>query len=87
MDDQPPKPSYDAPFEAMKDRIVHNAGSTFGGAAVIVPPEGGGEPIELLMLDAKGDPAQFWGSIASRIQIVLANLQDQQRNQVGFGRR
>lgn len=66
-------------FTTMAVRIEHNANSTFGGACVIIPPEGGGDAIELLLLDASADPAQFWSTIATRIQVVLTKLDDQKR--------
>ncbi len=74
-------------FHAMADSIDHNSGGTFGGAAVIIPPADGGEPIELLILDLKADPAQFWSTIKTRIEIKLAELDEQRRNQKAFGMR
>ena len=76
------------PFTKMAERIAHNTDSTFGGAVVIVPPgQSGGEPIELLMLDAQGDPAQFWSTILTRIQVQMSKLQDAERVAQSFGRR
>lgn len=88
-------------FRKMAERIDHNApttpvtivppaqgvpvSSTFGGAAVIVPPAQGGEAVELLVLDAKGDPAQFWGTILTRVQMEVRQLEDKQRIMQGFG--
>ncbi len=74
-------------FHAMADNIDHNGGSNFGGACVIIPPENGGEPIELLILDLKADPAQFWATIKTRIEIKLAELDELRRNNQAFGRR
>ena len=74
-------------FTAMAAAIEHNAGATFGGAVVIIPPPNGGEPIELLILDLKADPAQFWSTIKTRIEIKLAELDERQRSQQAFGRR
>ena len=74
-------------FRTMAQAIDHNAGETFGGAAVIIPPANGGEPIELLILDLKADPAQFWSTIKTRIEIKLAELDDLRRNNQAFGRR
>lgn len=74
-------------FTAMAISIVHNAGNNFGGACVIIPPANGGEPIELLILDLKADPAQFWATIKTRIEIKLAELDELRRNNQAFGRR
>ena len=74
-------------FTAMAAAIEHNASATFGGAVVIIPPINGGEPIELLILDLKADPAQFWSTIKTRIEIKLAELDEKQRSQQAFGRR
>lgn len=75
------------PFFRMCERVKHNADSKFGGAVVIVPPTGAADAIELLMLDAQGDQAQFWSTIMSRIQVVIQNLQEKERVAAGFGRR
>lgn len=74
-------------FRAMAATIDHNALATFGGAVVIVPPANAGEPIELLILDLKADPAQFWSTIDTRIKIKLAELDERQRANQAFGRR
>ena len=47
---------------------------------VIIPPGTTGEPIELLMLDAQGDEAQFWSTILTRIQMVIQKLSERERN-------
>ena len=68
----------------MADRIDHNdKTSTFGGAIVIIPPDQGGEPVEILILDSQGDPGQFWSIVTHRVQAAITAL-DAQRNQ-GFG--
>lgn len=74
-------------FFQMRELLQRNEGMTFGGAVVIVPPRNAGEQIELLMLDAQGDPAQFWSTIQTRIAIVLDKLKEQERNVSAFGRR
>lgn len=75
----------DVYFSAMAQRIIHNSGATFGGAAVIVSPSGKAQ-VELLMLDEAADEAQFWATIKTRIEIRIAELNDMQRNQRAFGR-
>ncbi len=64
-------------FRAMADRIERNP-SEFGGACVVIPP-GGGEGIEFLLIDAKGDVAQFFGAILTKVQVVMEEMKDQQR--------
>lgn len=68
-------------FRAMADRIERNP-SEFGGACVIIPPTGDG--IEFLLIDVKGDMAQFYSAIQTKIQIALKELEDQQRRLQGF---
>jgi len=53
-------------FREMAEKIAHNVDSSFAGAVVIVPPDGGGEPISLLILDSTKDPIQFWSLIEAR---------------------
>lgn len=68
----------------MAARIDHNAEtSTFGGAVVIIPPDQGGDPIEILILDSQGDSAQFWGTVTHRVKAAIDQL-DEVRKQ-GFG--
>ena len=74
------------PFEVMAERISRTTDMPCGGAAVIVPPEGAGEPIEILVLDASADPAQFWANLVSRIQIQVQKLDDVRRVGMAFGR-
>ena len=73
-------------FTKMAARITHNQDATFGGAAVIMPPANGGEPIELLILDSKSDPAQFWGAILSRAQLEVNTIRsaNEMRQMTGF---
>jgi len=74
-------------FKNMAARIEHNADSKFGGAVVIYPPDEGGDPIEVLLLDQASDPVMFWQTVQSRIAIVLETLKDKQRQSAAFGRR
>ena len=75
------------PFFQMRERISKNTTDTFGGAFVVVPPEGGGDPLETLILDSKQDPAQFWNLLMTKCQIMLAELDQKQRSNASFGRR
>lgn len=77
-----------AALRRMADHVDRNRdANSFGGIAVIVPPSGGGDPIEVFILDSRGDVGQFYATIQSRITMRLSDLQDQQRVNQGFGRR
>ena len=72
----------------LADQIDKMDADKFGGCAVVVPPQDGGDPIEFLIIDPKKNAAQFFGTIKTRIDsemVALENLQRQQ--QAGFGRR
>ena len=81
------KPDFDpaGAFREMVKAIEHNKDQPCGGAVVIVPPQGGGDPIAFMTIGA-ADLAQFYGNITSRVQIVLQGLQDKQSLASGFGR-
>lgn len=67
-------------FRKMADDIMHNADNGFGGAFVIIPPVGGGNPISVLLLDSANDAAMFWGLIGPKAQMALQELMDKTRN-------
>lgn len=73
-------------FRDMADDVERNSTAGFGGALVIVPPEGGGDTIKTLILDGSGDLALFWNSVITKAQIMLAQAEHQRRQQGGFGR-
>jgi hypothetical protein len=69
-----------APFARMANRIRHNeqfSADNFAGAFVIMPPSG--DPIEVLILEPAANEAVIWGQIKARIEMKLADLEDQQR--------
>jgi hypothetical protein len=74
-------------FRQMADRIELNKDSGFGGACVIIPPSGAGDPIEILLLDHSADIAQFYSTVATRIQRVVDETSTQNQIATGFGRR
>lgn len=75
-------------FTVMADRLLLNKADSFGGAFVIIPPTGGGEPIETLVLDKDQDAAQFWSIVKTKAQMTLDALDLVARNQqAGFPRR
>jgi hypothetical protein len=67
-------------FRLMAARIEHNTESTFGGAAVIIPPQvtGQEQPIEVLLL-GDGDPAQFIATVVTRLQLLAQQIDDYKR--------
>lgn len=75
-----------APFAAMAEQIRHNGSTSFGGAFVIVPPAIGGEPIVTLVLDPRQDPILFWSSVKSKVDMVLAQLDEAARGHQAFRR-
>ena len=90
MNDEPQAPTKDEPFSQMAERIKRNVADGFGGACVIVAPDNGGDPIEILIVVPKGgkmDLAQFYATITSRIQTTLEELNQQNAVAQGFGRR
>lgn len=76
---------YGDHFRAMAERIERNP-QEFGGAVVIVPP-GGGEPIEFLLIDTKGDVGQFLGTVKAKLEVYVEGLRSQQQGQQGWPQR
>ncbi len=72
-------------FSKMAAALDHNSASGFGGAWVVVPPEGGGEPIETLILDSKQDAAQFWSLLQAKASVMIAEIEEKKRTQGAFG--
>lgn len=75
------------PFARMASRIEHNdlPGERFGGAFVIVDPEGNIK--ELLMLDNNQSPAMFWSNVKTIAEMAIAELEERQRALQGYGYR
>lgn len=74
-------------FRAMADKIDLNKAATFGGAVVIVPPNEGGDPIEILLLDNQADVIQFYATINARVTRNVNELETRNRTNQAFGRR
>lgn len=72
-------------FARMTAKVVQNEQNEFGGAFVIVPPEGAGEVVETLILDRQSDPIQFWKMLMEKAAATVSRLEDQARNQSAFG--
>jgi len=87
MNDEAQIPSNADRFRKMAERIDHNADAGFGGACVFIPPSGMGDAIEVLILDSANDPAQFYSTVATRLQIALDKLTNQAQVAGVYGRR
>lgn len=86
MSDQNATPDNAALFREMADRIKLNEANGFGGAVVIVPPKGATGITSLMVED--GDPAFFWSTLKSRIDLMINQLAEQEaRQNQPFGRR
>ena len=72
-------------FDRMAARVRLNAEQGFGGAFVVVQPDGVAQ--EMLLLDNAQNPAIFWSLIKTRAEIAIAEIEDAQRQGGGFGRR
>lgn len=74
-----------SPFRAMAERIDLNRDQAFGGAFVIMAPDGTCH--EMLLLDGGQFPAVFWSLVQTRAQIVLQQAEEnERRGMTGFGR-
>ena len=71
-------------FKAMSERIERNGLENFGGAAVIVSPDG--KVISVLMVDESKETSQFWGLLKTRVQLEIQAATDSQRLGNAFGR-
>lgn len=74
-----------APFAEMADRIKANTEADFAGAFVVCPPEG--EPLTLLLLDNRKNPAVFWSMLKSHAEIALNEMAERERVQGWSGGR
>ena len=81
-----PKQTIADLFRRMADRLEHNADDPFGGCFLICPPEGGGNVIETLILDASQDPSQFWILLKAKCDVNIQQIDQQARKTGAFGR-
>ena len=70
----------------MADKIELNEahGSDFGGAVVIVPPEG--DPIEILILDSRKDAMHFWTQVKTVVDVATNDHLVKMKKEQSFGR-
>ena len=82
-DDQPdPSEARAALFDQMAAQIRLNKDAKFGGAFLMVPPDG--DPFSSLMLN-QDQPSIFWAAVQTLANMALSTLELAQRKQ-GFGR-
>lgn len=82
----------DDPFEAvantfrkMGDLVTKNIGEKFGGAFVIVDPDG--KQVESLFIN-EGTAGLFWGTLKAIVEQQLSEIDSKERNlRAGFGTR
>lgn len=67
-------------FDAMAAQIRLNKDATFGGAFLMVPPEG--DPFSSLMLN-QAEPSIFWAAIQTLSKVAL-DILDRSQRQSGF---
>lgn len=72
-------------FRAMADRLGDNASHPFGGAYVIIPP-GDSEAMQVFVIDAQHNPAQFFMLLEAKIKFALEQIEIEERRKQGFGR-
>lgn len=75
--DTPEPKDHAAPFRRVADKVETNRDNGFAGAFVIVPPDG--EPQDLLLLDGNASPIIFWSTLKTRVDIALAELEQNER--------
>ena len=78
------EPSNADRLRRMADRIDHNADSPFGGACVIIPPVGGGNPIEIMLFDNNADPAHFWSTVTLKAKHAMEEADAERRRTMGL---
>ena len=90
MPDETQTTSNSDRFRKMADRIDLNKDDGFGGACVIVPPNGtGANPIEILIVlpaGGVGDLVQFFSMVSSRVQREVDEASTANQIAQGFGR-
>ena len=68
-------------FEQMAAQIRLNKAAKFGGAFLMIPPDG--DPFSSLMLN-QDEPSIFWAAVKTLAEMAMQALDP--RNRQGFGR-
>lgn len=69
-------------FRRMADRIEASDETEFGGALVAVPPleqNGQLEAIEILLIDPRRDPANYYAMTRSKVEIAASVFEERAR--------
>lgn len=70
-------------FREIADKIDRNPETDFGGAFIIVPPDG--EPVSGILVGAP-DLGVFWGAVKLKCDKAVDTIDDKQRQQQQFRR-
>lgn len=72
--------AYAKIFEDMAERIRRNSDDGFGGAFVLVPPPGFGNPVTNLLLNSANLSLLFWSTLAQVANSETERLKAEQRS-------
>jgi hypothetical protein len=68
-----------AAFDQMAAQIRLNRDGNFGGAFVLVPPIGFGQPVDGLILNSSNAAMMFWMNLKLMVDDMMVQLKEQQR--------
>ena len=71
-------------FRDMALLIEANDSASFGGAFVMVPP-GDREPVQLLILDTRQSPFQFYANIETMAKASMVTLAEEEIHRKAYG--
>lgn len=75
---------FGKPFTDMAERIRRNMPQEFGGAVLIVGPDG--QAIDVVMIGAHKDETFFWSTAKSKVMIECDEAIQRLEKPQGFGR-
>lgn len=84
---EPATPDRAQPFRDMAERIARNKGEEFGGALLVVSPDG--SVLDFVLLGSKADIVAFWGAAKVRVEIAAQDAirREETAHQPAYGRR
>lgn len=74
--------NYSTPFLSMAARIDTTNASEFGGALVLIAPDG--KKLEFLLTNPNPELVSFWGFVRSSIEDVWNTVQKEHATGMGF---